>query len=148
MKKVLSMLLVFVIAVSCLAACSTDSENFETINFEVKQIGKEQQIEVTWAETTYTTIDITVKHGEQVVATQTVDTQGTQSIILDAYYGKHYVYAFLIEYVKRGIGVVVGVHVTVDMAAICSVFVSAGQDSHNYGCNEACYSCHNHNPLF
>lgn len=104
MKRILSILLIIALAISCFVACGSNGEeaqgesqtdehvnkNYETIDFEVIQVENKQQIEVTWSDTVYDFIDVTVKHGEQIVATQTVEASA-MSVTLDAYYGKHQV---------------------------------------------------------
>ncbi len=104
MKRILSILLIIALAISCFVACGSNGEeaqgesqtdehvnkNYETIDFEVIQVENKQQIEVTWSDTAYDFIDVTVKHGEQIVATQTVEASA-MSVTLDAYYGKHQV---------------------------------------------------------
>jgi len=95
MKRILSVLLMLAVVFSCITACTTNEQqeekNYEAIAFDAKQIDGKQQIEVKWEDPSYAIVDVTVKHGDQIVATASVEGQSAQRVKLDVYYGKHQV---------------------------------------------------------
>ncbi len=94
MKRILSLLLIFALVIICFVSCNggnQDAKKLEKIEFSVTQVEKKQQVEIAWGKTSYTAIDITVKHGDQIVTTQTVEAQSVQKALVDVYYGKHQV---------------------------------------------------------
>ncbi len=91
MKKVVSILLLVAMTSVLFVACQKNEVEKKPIEFSAVQVENKQQVEVKWGETEYSTIEVTVKHGEQVVATQTVEAQSAQKTVLDVYYGKHQV---------------------------------------------------------
>lgn len=91
MKKIVSILLLIAMSSVLFVACKKNKGEKKPIEFTAVQVENKQQVEINWGETEYSTIEVTVKHGEQVVATQTVEAQSAQKTVLDVYYGKHQV---------------------------------------------------------
>ena len=90
MKRIISLLLLLTVAISCFAGCEIEKK-LQPIEFVVKQIENKQQIEVEWEDPSYMIVDVTVKHGDQIVAKTSVEGQSAQRVTLDVYYGKHQV---------------------------------------------------------
>ena len=67
MKRIISLLLLLTVAISCFAGCEFEKK-LQPIEFVVKQIENKQQIEVEWEDPSYMIVDVTVKHGDQIVA--------------------------------------------------------------------------------
>ena len=67
-------------------------DNYLVVAFAMGQVGNDQKVSVSWnSDKELTKVEITVKHGEQTVATKEVtgDALKTKEAVVDAYYGKH-----------------------------------------------------------
>ncbi len=82
MKKILTLIAILIFSVTVFSSCTFES------NVVAQQVDNSQRIKVTVeSEKDIKTVEVTVKHGEQIVAQETFDK--LDEIYLDAFYGKH-----------------------------------------------------------
>ena len=97
MKKFIALISLVLAFTMAFAACTTEPETEVSVSefvasFVLTQVNDEQKINLAYtSESTVTKLDVTVKHGETVVAEKTFegDALNEKNVNVDAFYGKH-----------------------------------------------------------